>query len=108
MNFCDDLRGGGLGGTGDILFFLIFSLLSPPRTVPFDDEEDELRDSRIAARVCVGATDVLVPFPFDESLPKLPARPRTGCRNLGADGMRTEDIIPGEWDEMDVGVVSRL
>lgn len=108
LNFCDDLRGGGLGGRGESLFFLIFSFLSPPRTVPFDDEDDEFRDSRIAAKVWVVVPAPIPPISLDESFPKLPALPRLACHILGAEGMRTEDINPGDCDEIDVGVVSRL
>lgn len=50
LNFCDDFRGGGLGGSGDSLFFLRLSLpfLSPSRTVEFDEEDvrDSLRTVR--------------------------------------------------------------
>ncbi len=62
LNFCDDLRGGGLGASGDGRFFFLPSSLSPKRTVPFDDDDDEVRDSLIAARVCGMASAVIRAF----------------------------------------------
>ena len=41
-NFWDDFRGGGLGGSGDSLFFFFLSFLSflsPSRTVELDDDD---------------------------------------------------------------------
>jgi hypothetical protein len=49
LNFWEDFRGGGLGGSGESLFcfFFFFSFLSPSRTVELED--DEVRDSLTAA-----------------------------------------------------------
>lgn len=49
-NFCDDLRGGGLGGGGGrrLACFFFFKFLSPSRTVELDEED--VRDSLTAAR----------------------------------------------------------
>lgn len=96
-NPCDDLRGGGLGGRGESRFFFVLLSLSPSRTVPFEEEEDELRDSRIAVRGCA---DVPVPNPPvspDTSLLKLLDLPRLFCRTLAVvAGVRVEVTRPGE------------
>lgn len=110
LNFCDEVRGGGLGGGGASFNALIFlPLRSSSLTVEFDDEE--VVDSRTAAsprgslRVDSG------------SLVTLPARRRvTGgrlrvglvCRPLADDNKRLGAIIPGDCDAIDVGVVFLL
>lgn len=104
LAFCDDFRGGGLGAR--LLRF--FSLVFPTaRTVELD--EDEVDNSRTAARPCGSE-----PKSFD-MLPALlrvtGGRVRVGsaCRILEpGGGMRKGAISPGDCDEMEVGVVSRL
>jgi hypothetical protein len=110
LNFWDDFRGGGLGGSGDSLFFFFFccSFFSPSRTVEFDD--DEVRDSLTAARPCASALKASTSFGM------LPALLRvTGglvcaglpCLALGG-GIRMGATRPGDCEDMEVGVVSRL
>jgi hypothetical protein len=112
LNFCDDFRGGGLGGNGESLFFFFFSFVFPspfsPFTVEFDD--DEVRDSRKGVRLCGSAAGASV------SLELLPDRPLIVTGGLFTAGLpcRTREgvfrgaIIPGDMDDMDVGVVSLL
>jgi len=108
LNFWDDFRGGGLGGRGDSLFFLFFmSFLSPSRTVPFDDDDDDVSDSLIAARVCGLASALIPPLSLGTSFVKLPALARLPCRARGG-GIPIEETMPGECEEREVGVVSRL
>jgi hypothetical protein len=113
LNFCDDLRGGGLGGSGDSLFFFFFlslSFLSPSRTVELDDED--VRDSLTAAKPWRSA---LIDGPSFGILPAL-LRVTGGlvwadsaCLTLAAGaGIRIGATRPGDCDDMDVGVVSRL
>ena len=47
-NFCDDFRGGGLGGNGESLFFFFSLDLASPFTVEFED--DDVSDSRSDGR----------------------------------------------------------
>lgn len=117
LNFWDDFRGGGLGGSGDSLFFFLLSFLSflsPSRTVELDD--DEVKDSLTAARPWVWALTESMSF---DMLPVL-LRLRGGlvwvvwvacsiCRILATDvGIRMGATSPGDCDDIDVGVVSRL
>ena len=109
LNFWDDFRGGGLGGGGDSLFFFLFlsSFLSPSRTVPFDDDDDDVSDSLIAARVRGFAPALSPSLSLGTSFVKLPALARLPWRARGG-GIRIEETMPGEWEEIEVGVVSRL
>lgn len=110
-NFCDDFLGGGLGGGGGIFpgFFLAAAPLSPSRTVEF--EEDEVNDSRTDAKPW-GSIYVV-----SESLETLPARRRvTGGRVLAGLSCfaltillgRLGIVSPGDCEDIEVGVVSRL
>lgn len=137
MNFCDDLRGGGLGGNGESRFFFFFSEVFPsgvfpsalavdeptddegflfnfsvplpsPLTVEFDDEE--VSDSRRAGRPLGSTTAGSVSFAL---LPDRPLKVTGGlftaglpCRTL--DGVLRGAMMPGDMDDMDVGVVSLL
>ena len=103
------MRGGGLGGNGESLFFFLFSSAVPsPFTVEFED--DDASDSRKDERPCGSMTGASVSFAL------LPARLLvvTGglftaglpCRAL--EGVLRGAMIPGDMDDMDVGVVSLL
>jgi hypothetical protein len=56
LNFCEDFRGGGLGGGGvNRFFFFFFSFPFPsPLTVEFDDED--VADSRNEGRLSTAIT----------------------------------------------------
>src|SRR3569833_605179 len=95
LNFWDDFRGGGLGGGGESLFFFFLSFLSPPRTVPFDDDDEDVRDSLIAARVCGLASALIPPISLGPSWEKLPDLPRAPGLILGP-GVRMGATRPGE------------
>jgi hypothetical protein len=76
LNFCEDFRGGGLGGVGDNLFFF-FCLLGLIESLTVEFDEDDVTDSRKDGRPCTlnpeGPASLLV----------LPARRRvTGGRLL--------------------------
>jgi hypothetical protein len=109
MSFWDDFRGGGLGGGGGSRFaFLPGSFLSPSRTVEFDD--DEVRDSRTAARP---RTSALRGSPSFGTLPALlrvtGGRVWAGLALVALGGaIRMGATRLGDCDEIDVGVVSRL
>lgn len=105
--FADDFRGGGLSGGAWSFFLRIF--LSVPRTVELDDEE--VSDSRTAASPSGSAFIGLTP---PEKLPPLllvtGGRVCAGLpfwRNRGWVNPRGA-IRPGDWEAMEVGVVSRL
>jgi hypothetical protein len=112
LNFCDDFLGGGLGGKGESLFFFFFSFVFPspfsPFTVELDDEE--VSDSLKGVRLCGSATGASFSFAL------LPDRPRmvtggrftAGLPCLTLEGVFTGATIPGDMDDMDVGVVSLL
>ena len=105
-NFCDDFRGGGLGGGGGSRGFLSrFLFLSPSRTVELEDEE--AMDSLTAAS----------PWSTLAGLPVLPALLRvTGgretaglfCRSLRGAATRIGATRTGDCEDIEVGVVSRL
>jgi hypothetical protein len=120
LNFCEDFRGGGLGGNGDSLFFFFLSsgllpsrilpsrLLPSPFTVELDD--DEVSDSRRDGRPCGSTIGTSISFAV---LPDLPLMVTGGlltaglpCRTL--EGVFKGAMIPGDMDDMDVGVVSLL
>lgn len=112
LNFCDDFRGGGLGGNGESLFFFFFSDFSfgfpSPFTVEFDDED--VSDSLRGVRPCgsaMGASFSLALLP-DRPLMVTGGRFTAGlpCRTL--EGVFRGAMIPGDIDDMDVGVVSLL
>ncbi len=112
LNFCDDFRGGGLGGNGESLPFFFYSFFFPSLLYPFtvETEGDEVSDSRRGVRPCGSAMGASVSFAL------LPDRPRivTGglltaglpCRTL--EGVFRGAMMPGDMDDMDVGVVSLL
>jgi hypothetical protein len=111
LNFCEDFRGGGLGGGGvRRFFFFFFSLPFPsPLTVEFDD--DDVTDSRNEGWSC--ETTVTLGSSLSEKLPAallvgggllmagLPCGSRGGLIFIGA-------IMPGDCEDIDVGVVSLL
>lgn len=109
LNFCDDFRGGGLGGKGESLFFFFLSFVFPsPFTVEFEDED--VSDSRREGRPCGSTAGGSVSFAL---LPDRPLRVTGGlftaglpCRAL--DGVFRGAMMPGDIDDMDVGVVSLL
>jgi hypothetical protein len=112
LNFCDDFRGGGLGGNGESLFFFFFSfsfgLLFSPFMVELDDEE--VSDSRRDGRPCVSTTGASVSFAL---LPDRPLMLSGGLFTAGLpcrirEGVFRGAMIPGDMDDMDVGVVSLL
>ena len=110
MNFCEDFRGGGLGGNGDNRFFFLFFFSSAfsPLTVEFED--DDVKDSRRDGKPCISST------PASASFELLPARLRDdsggllliglGCRSRGV--IRRETARPGDCEDIEVGVVSLL
>lgn len=107
VNFCDDLRGGGLGGRGDSLFFFTDDFRSTSLTVEFDDED--VRDSRTAARPWGSALNASISFALPALLRVTGGRVTAGlnCLVRGA-GIRIGITRPGDCDDIDVGVVSRL
>ena len=109
---CEDFRGGGLGGGAARLFPPLLSFvgfMTLPLTVELDDED--VRDSRTAAKPW-GST-LMESTSFD-MLPVL--RPVTAgrvkaalcCRNLFIGNALLGAIRPGDCDDIEVGVVSRL
>ena len=107
-NFCDDLRGGGLGGGGGSRLegFLSLMFLSPSLTVEFD--EDEVRDSLTVAKpwgsiksVSLGVLPARLLVTGGLVIAGLSWRPFGMTSRVGADR-------PGDCEDMDVGVVSRL
>jgi hypothetical protein len=111
LNFWDDFRGGGLGGRGDSLFFFFFSLsFGFPSPITVELEEDDVNDSRNDGRPW-GSTSLP-----SLSLVLLPAlllvmggRVMAGlpCRNLGVVVFIGATML-GDWEDIDVGVVSLL
>jgi hypothetical protein len=111
VDWWDDFRGGGLGGRFDDPLVLLFSfVLTPARTVEFDD--DEVDNSLTTANPCGSALTEPASF---EVLPAL--RRVTGGRVSDASACRillpgAAILIgatnPGDCDDIDVGVVSRL
>jgi len=92
LNFCDDFRGGGLGGKGDSLFFFLLlsfafrSAISFPFTVEFDEED--VNDSRSDGRPCASSTTTSL------SSGALPMRLRvTGGRVFIGLGWRKRGVI---------------
>jgi len=111
LSFCDDFRGGGLGGGGDSLsFFFFLSFLSPSRTVELDDED--VRDSRTAARPCAsaltGSASLGMLSPLLRVIGGLVRAESNGLIRVPAVGIRIGATRPGDCDEIEVGVVSRL
>jgi hypothetical protein len=109
--FCDDFRGGGLGGSGDSLFcFFFLSFLSPSRTVELDEED--VNDSLTAARPCGSALTEPTSFDMLSALLRVTGGlVRAGSRGLirlPVAGIRIGATRPGDCDEIEVGVVSRL
>lgn len=110
--FCDDFRGGGLGRGGGIATPEICSFLVPrSASLTVELDEEDVVDSRTAASPRGSLTA------DSGSFVRLPVRRRvTGgrlrvglaCRALSDAAKRLGAMIPGDWDEMDVGVVSRL
>ena len=110
---CEDVLGGGLGGGGDSLFFFLLSCLSclsPSRTVELDD--DDVSDSRTAARPRGSALKESPSFGMLSALLRV-----TGGLVKGESaslirppvaGIRIGATRPGDCDEIEVGVVSRL
>lgn len=101
----DDFRGGGLTGGAPACFW---AFLSVPRTVELDDED--VRDSLTAARPSgsplrtSASPDKLLPL---RRVTGGRVRPGLPCCILGG-AKRVGKTRPGDWDDMDVGVVSRL
>jgi hypothetical protein len=103
VDFCDDFRGGGLGGRGESPFFVFFFSadseffgVPPPFTVEF--EEDEVTDS------CNDGNPWVSTAKFSASVGMLPAlllvtggRLKAGlpCRSLGV-GVLEGAITPGD------------
>jgi len=113
LNLCDDCRGGGLGGSGDsrfFFFFLSFLDLSPSRTVELEDED--VKDSLTGARPCGPALTESASFDMLSVLLRVIgglARAESACLiRLPAVGIRIGATRPGDCDEIEVGVVSRL
>lgn len=116
LNFCDDFRGGGLGASGDGLFFflVLLSFMSPPpsRTVELDD--DDVKDSRTAARPWASALTASMSFDMLPVLLRLIGGLLAWAGSIGLilatdeTGIRMGATSPGDCDEMEVGVVSRL
>lgn len=109
LNFCEDFRGGGLGGIGDKRFFFFFLSPFSPLTVEFDD--DDVRDSRSDGRPCTSRTPVSPSL----GLGTLPARLLdTGGRLVIGLAWRRRGVIRrgatmlGDCDDIEVGVVSLL
>jgi hypothetical protein len=113
LDFCDDFRGGGLGGSGDSLFFffLSLSLRSASRTVEFDDE-DVKDDSLTTDKALESALTRSASFDMLSVLLRVIGglvRAESTCLiRLPAVGIRTGATRPGDCDEIEVGVVSRL
>lgn len=109
LNLWDDFLGGGLGGVGDSPLRLLFSFLSSVRTVELDD--DDVRASLTTARPWLSDTMYV-----SASLEVLPALLRVtgGLESAGlaclslAVGIRIGATIPGDCEDIDVGVVSLL
>jgi len=109
--FWEDVRGGGLGGRGDSLFFffVLMPFLSPSRTVEFDDED--VRDSLTAARPCVSALIGSTSFGILAALLRVTGglvRAGLACLARAGVGNRMGASRPGDCDDIEVGVVSRL
>jgi len=110
LSFCDDFRGGGLGGSGDSLFFFL-SFLSPSRTVELDDED--VKDSLTAARPRGSALTGSASFDMLSALLRVIGglvNGESACLiRVPAVGIRIGATRPGDCDEIEVvGVVSRL
>jgi hypothetical protein len=111
LNFCDDFRGGGLGGNGDKRFFFLlsFSFFSsfPLALVEFDEED--VSDSRNEGNPCASRTSTSL---SSEALPMrllvTGGRLYIGlvCRNRV--GTLSGAIRPGDCEDIEVGVVSLL
>lgn len=112
LNFCDDFRGGGLGGGAGSFLFCLWSFLSASRTVALDDDDDEASDSLTAARPWVWALTESMSFDMLPVLLRLTgglAWATSTCLILATDvGIRMGATSPGDCDEIEVGVVSRL
>jgi hypothetical protein len=109
LGFWDDFRGGGLCGRW-VKALAFFSVVSLARTVELED--DEVDSSLTAVKPWWSAVTELTSF---ETLPVLlrvtGGRVRAGsaCRTLVPGGwMRIGATSPGECEDMEVGVVSRL
>ena len=112
----EDSRGGGLGGGGErrrgVLWTWVASTRSAPaRSAPFtvEDDDDEVPDSRSAGSPwycdssvssCAGKFPIL--------LLVTGGRLRVGLTCLSRIGDLAESGMPGECDDIDVGVDVRL
>lgn len=112
-NFCDDLRGGGLGGMGANLLVDFWRRVPPffdaSRTVEFED--DEVVDSRTAASPLGSLSresGSLVMLPVRRLVTGGRVRLGLICLFLTENPNRLGATNPGDWDDIDVGVVSRL
>ena len=111
LNFCDDFRGGGLGGNGDkrFFFFLSFSFFSSFPLPLVELDEEDVSDSRNEGNPCVSRIST---FLSSEALPMrllvTGGRLCIGlvCRNRI--GILSGAITPGDCEDIEVGVVSRL
>lgn len=107
LNFSDDLRGGG---TGSASFLFDCSRSPVARTVELDDEE--LDDSLTAAKASRSVLDSRVSFGVTSALRRVIDCVTGGLAGLfvfGLDaGSRIGAARPGDTDDMEVGVVSRL
>ena len=108
LNFCDDFLGGGLGCAGGCPRRALLLVFSSVRTVEFED--DEVKASLTAASPW--GSPLKEPPSFDV-LPAL-LRVTGGLVSAGLAclalevGTRIGATKPGDWEHIDVGVVSRL
>jgi hypothetical protein len=114
LNFWLDFLGGGLGGIGDNLFFFFFSFsfsfpFPSPLTVEFELEEVTL--SLKLGKPCVSssAAGILAVLFLVTIGGRLRFRAGEAWRSRGVVMVvLLGAMIPGDWEEMDVGVVSLL
>lgn len=108
-NFCDDLRGGGLGGIGDRRFFFFFSLPSLLLPSPFTVE---LELELVILSLKLGRPCVCSACSIDPALLLVTTGGRLSaglaCLSLGVVALPMKVVIPGETEDIDVGVVSLL
>lgn len=108
VKFSEDLRGGGTGATLASCLLLCWSLIAVARIVEVD--EDEFVDSLSAVKPCRFVLGSRASFDALPALLRVTGgllSAGLGCLVLEA-GKRMGATSPGDTEDMEVGVVSRL